>query len=218
MEQERVIEYYKIMRQQRSTQHDHKEICAWAGLVMYVLFAGALLAVKLPEFKWFLIFFVIVFSILSYRYISNQLKLKDIAGAQSGTASIYLSELISVEKNDDELKEYLEIKNDEEFKKYLKEDDIDDCNVRDILNFQSSYAYPSKFLKDSMKFNKKGRGFQDMTRFTIYGFLLLVTFLMLSIILFGVSKGDEIFDLPQTKMPIGSRNLFLTWAQPILPG
>jgi len=163
---DKIIQYYENTRQYYGTYHNHKEVSAWAGLVLYVLFAVLVNSVSLPD-KYkiltvhILTLFVITVSILVYRYISTQIKMKDLAGAYAATAFIFLSELISEEKSEDELKQYLKI-----------EESAD-------KSAQSSYVLPNVFLKKSAIMNKRGRGFQDTTRSMIYGILILVTILVL---------------------------------------
>ena len=193
---DRIIQYYEKMWQLRSDQHDHKEICAWGGLVLYVLFAGTVSLMDLPEkhnilFMHILTLFVIIVFVVVCCYISNQLKLKDHSGAHLTTASLFLSELISEEKTEDELNEYLEIK---------------DIGKADL---QCELAFPEKFLRKSLEIKGKGRGFQDATRYMIYGILILVTILVLSAKWANVIWTDEtlhlsdnhncVCDLPQRK-------------------
>ena len=165
---DKIIQYYENTRQYYGAYHNHKEISAWAGLALYVLFAGLVNWVSLPD-KYkipaviILTLFVIAVLILVYRYISTQIKLKDIGGAYVAAALIFLSELISEEKTKEELKEYMKI-----------EDSAD-------TNAQSPYVLPKIFLKKSAIQNTRGRGFQDTTRSMIYGILILVTILVLSV-------------------------------------
>ena len=163
---DKVVQYYENTRQYYGTYHNHKEVSAWAGLALYVLFAGIVNWVRLPDkFKITIVVvltvFVILVFILVYRYISTQIKMKDLAGAYAGTSSVFLSELISGEISEDELKQYIEI-----------EDSAD-------TSAQSKHVLPKKFLKKSEILNTRGRGFQDTTRSMIYGILFLVTILVL---------------------------------------
>jgi hypothetical protein len=154
--------------------------------VLYVIFAGTVNMVHLPDkheipAMSILTLCVIILSGLACRYIKTQLKLKDIAGAQSATASIILSELISEDKNGDELEKYLEIKNGDELKNDEKLKKYFGVKANGDLNFQSAYAFPTEFVKKSIKLDDKGHGFQDTTRSMIYGILILVTILSLTV-------------------------------------
>ena len=161
-----IIQYYENTRLYYGTYHNHKEVSAWAGLALYVLFVGLVNWVILPD-KYMLLsliilsVFVIVVSILVYRYISAQIEMKDLAGAYSATAFIFLSELIAKDMNEEELKKYMNI-----------EDSAD-------TKAQSSHVLPKIFLLKSEIMNTRGRGFQDTTRSMIYSILILVTVLIL---------------------------------------
>jgi hypothetical protein len=82
---DKIIQYYENTRQYYGAYHNHKEIAAWAGLVLFVMFAGLVNWVRLPDKHkilavHILTFFVITIFILVYRYISAQIKMKDSAG------------------------------------------------------------------------------------------------------------------------------------------
>ena len=161
-----IIQYYENTRKYYGTYHNFKELSAWGGLVLYVIFAGTVNMVDLPDkhkilAMHILTLFVITISILVYRYISTQLKLKDSGGAYAATALIFLSELISGEKTEDELKKYMK---------------IEKSNDKGI---QSPHVLPKIFFEKSKEMNKEGRGFQDKIRTAIYGILILVTILVL---------------------------------------
>ena len=165
---EMIIQYYENTRSYYGTYHNHKELSAWAALVLYILFASLINWIKLPDnLKIFtailLTVFVCAVAILVYRYISTQIKLKDIAGAHAATASIFLSELIISDKSDEELKNYMAI------------EESADTSV------QSSHALPKIFLKKSEIMNTRGCVFQDTTRSMIYSILILVTGLVIII-------------------------------------
>jgi hypothetical protein len=70
-----IIQYYENTRKYYGTYHNFKELSAWGGLVLYVIFAGTVNAVKLPDkhevlAMCILTVFMIIVSILVYRYIS----------------------------------------------------------------------------------------------------------------------------------------------------
>ena len=68
---DKVIQYYENTRQYYGTYHNHKEVSAWAGLALYVLFTGLVNWISLPD-KYkiasvhILTAFVIFVSILVY--------------------------------------------------------------------------------------------------------------------------------------------------------
>ncbi|MCI5191874.1 MAG: hypothetical protein D3919_07730 [Candidatus Electrothrix sp. AW5] len=163
---DKVIEYYENTRQYYGTYHNHKEISAWAALALYIVFASLINGITLPiklkiESASILTVFVLAVAILVYRYISTQIKMKDMAAAHAATAFLFLSEILSDDKNNNELIEYLKI------------EESDDTSV------QSSHVLPRKFLKKSKVLNIRGRGFQDTTRSMIYSILFLVTLLVI---------------------------------------
>jgi len=163
---QKIIEYYENTRQYYGTYHNHKEVSAWAGLALYVLFASLINWVRLPDAFKIIGASVITASVLAvaslvYRYISTQLKMKDLAGAYAAAAFSFLTELIVSDKNDEQLKNYLRV-----------EESAD-------TNAQSIHVLPEIFLKKSKVLNTRGRGFQDTTRSMIYGILILVTVLVI---------------------------------------
>ncbi|MBU4308102.1 MAG: hypothetical protein L6428_15870 [Candidatus Aminicenantes bacterium] len=165
---EKVIEYYENTRQYYGTYHNHKELSAWGGLALYVLFASLINWVRLPDtcktvWALGLTVSVLVGVILVYRYISTQLEMKDLAGAYAAAAFLFLADLIVSDKDDKELREYLRV-----------EESTD-------THAQSSHVLPEIFLKKAKILNTRGRGFQDTTRSMIYGILILVTVLIIAI-------------------------------------
>ena len=168
MKQE-VISYYENTRQYYRSYHDHKEVSAWAGLVLYMVFIGVVNWIKIPNKNEILIMtlvsiFVIVISILVYRYISTQIKMKDLAGAYAATSFVFLSEIIQNEQiGNNELIDYLKISESAD------------------TNAQSNHVLPKIFLNKSVILNTRGRGFQDRTRSMIYGILISVTIFILII-------------------------------------
>ena len=140
---EKVVEYYENTRQYYGTYHNHKEISAWEALALYIVFANLINGISLPsklkiESASILTVFVLAVAILVYRYISTQIKMKDMAGAHTATASLFLSEIIANDINDNDLLEYLKIE---------ESDDI---------SAQSSHVLPKKFLKRSKILNTRG--------------------------------------------------------------
>ncbi|WP_109831822.1 hypothetical protein [Reichenbachiella versicolor] len=169
MDKDQIIDFYKSTNQYYANYHNHKETSAWAGLVLYMAFAGLINLFKIPvqsqiEITILISFFVVAITVFVYRYISIQLKMKDRAGAYSAAAFSFLNELMTNKKlTESELVQYLEIEE--------SEDTI----------AQSSHVLPKKFLKKSRVLNTRGRGFQDQTRTMIYGILFAICFLTLTL-------------------------------------
>ena len=83
--------------------------------------------------------------------------MKDSGGNYAATAFIFLSELISEEKTEEKLKEYMKIEESKD------------------KNMQSSHVLPKIFFEKSEEMNTKGCGLKDKIRTSIYGILILVT-------------------------------------------
>lgn len=78
---EKVAQYYEDTRKYYSSYHNHKETSAWAGLILYVLFCGAVTKLDAPSSSvhWFNVgfsIFVIAIAILIFFYVKNQFSLK----------------------------------------------------------------------------------------------------------------------------------------------
>lgn len=112
MKQEEVISFYESVKQHYGAYHNHKEISAWGGLVLYLLFANAISDLKMPTecttcAAIITTLFVGLFVSLVYLYISKQFFLKDIGGARVAAALAILSELISQKMTEAELSAYM---------------------------------------------------------------------------------------------------------------
>lgn len=86
-----IIKYYDSAQSYYGTYHNHKEVSAWAGLVLHVLFLGFVNRIEATkhfytEVTLSIIGVSLLVSVLTYRYISNQFKMKDQAGAHAGAA------------------------------------------------------------------------------------------------------------------------------------
>ena len=164
---DKLIDYYENCRSHYTTYHNHKEISAWAGLALFVFFAGFVNLIKVPEtlkFEGALIvtLLVCVVALLVFRYISAQLEMKDVGGSYVAAAIAFITDLISGEISDEKLHEYLHVKESPD------------------LKAQSRHVLPQKFIEKAEVLNTRGRGFQDTTKAMIYGILALVAMLLIT--------------------------------------
>ncbi len=163
---EKIIKYYEDLGNNYAGYHNHKEISAWGGLVLFVLFAGFISKINLVkgfEIESVVLFtFIILFiTWVVYRYISTQLEMKDIGGAYVAASMILINELIKGDFNNNELNNYLIV------------EEASDTKA------QSRHVLPQKLLKKAEVLNTRGRSFQDTTRTMIYCILFLISFLMI---------------------------------------
>jgi len=162
----KIINYYENHRSHYSSYHNHKEVSAWAGLALFVFFSGIVNLVTIPSNYELLAVraitvLVLIVTFLVYRYISTQLKMKDLGGAYTAASICLINDLISESITDDELSDYL-----------IVEEAPD-------VEAQSRQVLPSKLLKKAEVLNTRGRGFQDTTRLMIYSILSLVSVLVI---------------------------------------
>ncbi|MGS2718499.1 hypothetical protein ACVBE9_10025 [Eionea flava] len=162
-----LIKYYENSRAHYTAYHNHKELSAWAGLVLFVFISGFINLIKLPdnhkiETAVILTFFVITISFLVYRYISNQLVMKDLGGAYAAAAVSFITDFVAQRIEDNELSKYLEV------------EELPETHA------QSKLVLPIRYIKKAEILNTRARGFQDTTRTMIYGLLLSVTIIVLA--------------------------------------
>ncbi len=163
-----IIKYYDSAQSYYGTYHNHKEVSAWAGLVLHVLFLGFISRIEAPKHYYHevnisVIGVAFLVSVLTYRYISNQLKMKDQAGAHAGAAKFLLAKVMLEDESKIDPKWYLEV------------EDSDD------LDAQSSHVLPAKMLTKSRALNTRARGFQDRTKNMIYAILFLSSVFVVAI-------------------------------------
>ena len=158
MEEKQLLDYFKSIADRQGKYHDHKEVSAWAGLVLHLIFCGALLRVeaptKYPQLAFVLVFVaVVVAAALAYLYIRKQLELKDLAGAEAGAATYFMSSMAT--SSDGKLHESLTpIKQSAD------------------TNFQRTHVMPASFVEKTDWLNTQGRGAQDATRRYVYSLLI----------------------------------------------
>jgi len=154
--------YYENTRQYYATYHNHKEICAWAGLVIFVVFCGVVLQARILEkpnvlISSLLTLIVLVAAMLAFLYIRNQVEMKDRGGALTAAATFLLAEILQRNESELSLRDYLAVEESRDTKA------------------QSSRVLPSVLLKRADILNTRGRRFQDRTRAMIYGILMLAS-------------------------------------------
>jgi len=103
---EDAIEYLQDIRQHYNAYHEHKEKSAWAGVAIYVLFAGTLLPIQLrgpDEIVYDIIYtaFILIVAALVFTYVRNQFNLKR-SSVEVGTQN-FLEPLVGVECETEEV-------------------------------------------------------------------------------------------------------------------
>ena len=157
-----LLDYFKSLMDRQGKYHDHKEVSAWAGVVLYFVFCGAILRTELM-LKCPLLGFLFISlaalggAISATLYVRNQLRLKDIAGSQTAAAIYYMSVIIT---------------NGQLTEAMTAIPQSADAQV------QSSHVLPASFLEKASWLNTQGRRAQDRTRLFAY-VLMWIMFLFL---------------------------------------
>ena len=154
-----LLDYLKALMDRQGKYHDHKEISAWAGIVLYFVFCAAVLRAEVsapPRVLEFAVIAVTVFAaaIFATLYIRKQLELKDVAGSQAGAATYYMTKLVT--SNTGQLDEPLTA--------------IEQSTDTEM---QSPHVLPGSFVKKAKWLNTQGRCAQAKTR--LFTYLLLWT-------------------------------------------
>ena len=157
-----LADYYDNTRQYYGTYHNHKEISAWAGLALYVLFCGFVVRAEVPSNVQLLAttcitIAVVVAAWFVFRYVENQLAMKDQGGALAGAAAFLLAEILRTDESK------------------LKPDDYLVVVESPDTTPQSKHVLPDRLLQKAAVLNTRARGFQDRTKWMIYGLLALST-------------------------------------------
>lgn len=160
-----LMDYFKVLLDHYAKYHNHKEVSAWAGLVLYIAFCA--FAIRFPpapssKHTVFLALaiavVVVIVSVLVFLYIQNQLKMKDTSGAWVVAALWYLTEITCADEQSLNCEKY----------PVHPSESID-------RRAQATPALPKMFLDKAEILNKQGRGFQDRTRWLIYSLLFVST-------------------------------------------
>lgn len=159
-----LVDYYENTRQYYGRYHDHKEISAWGGLALLVLFCGLVVSADTPHnYETIAAVGSTVFLLLAaffvFLYIQNQLSMKDLGGAYSAAATHLLAEII------------LKQEGNLDAESYLKQGEKRNANTK----AQSSHILPERLLAEANTINATARGYQDTTRWMMYALLLLST-------------------------------------------
>lgn len=158
---EEVLKFYQNLQTHYANYHNHKELSAWAGLVLYVLFCGLIIKASVPSNHEFITAVLLLFAVVCvtatvFLYIKNQLEMKDIGGATSAAALYLQTEILQSESK--------------EFSQYLIVEESGDMKA------QSSHVLPLVLLKKRDAINCKGRAFQDLTKMAIYSLIGISAF------------------------------------------
>jgi len=91
-----LVNYYDSLRQHYGEYHNHKEISAWGGLALHLLFCGVVVSADTPydHETTIAVGFTVIVALVAFFvfvYIRNQLKMKDDGGAYSAAATHLLA-------------------------------------------------------------------------------------------------------------------------------
>ena len=161
-----LLDYLKALLDRYGKYHDHKEISAWAGIVLYFVFCVAILRVEVPTSPgalgfWVIAVAVFVAAILATLYIRKQLELKDVAGSQAGAATYFMTKLVTSETG----------KHDEPLTAISQSTDTE---------IQSPHVLPDSFVKKAQWLNTQGRCAQAKTRMLTYFLLWAATLFLVA--------------------------------------
>ena len=159
-----LLDYFKALMDYYGKYHQHKELSAWAGLVLHILFCTVAIRFALPATSKLVAFIalvlaVLVVAVLAYLYIRNQLEMKDCGGALAGAAIFFLTEILCADEKSLKREKYVTPPQDS-------------AHTR----AQAHHVLPKAMLDKAKILNTRGRGFQDRTRWLIYGLLVVSTF------------------------------------------
>lgn len=158
-----LIDYYETTSTFYGSYQSHKEITAWAGLVLHILFCGLMTRIEMPkEFisvgSVWLIGFIIVIAFLVWRYIKNQLEMKRNASALGAAAKFFVSEIMQKNENGQDFSEYITIEESPDKRS------------------QAQHVLPTKLRTKAKVIEGMGAGEQTTTEYLIYSLLVFSTF------------------------------------------
>jgi hypothetical protein len=162
-----LVSYYDNTRQYYGQYFNHKEISAWSGVVLYVLYCQLVIKIEFPKSNILISFvattlFILLVVLVVYIYIQNQLKMKDVAGAHAAAATFLLAEIIQLDEEDINVEHYMGVEESSD------------------TQGKSWHVLPVVLLKKTEVINKRGRKLQDKTRWMVYSLLFLSTLLTVS--------------------------------------
>lgn len=142
-----MINYLTEIRNHFAAYHNHKEIKAWGGLILYVLSANFISRIELVDDCVFLICLtaiILVITIAAYCYINHQLKLKDNGGSYVATAFWFINKVVTEEITEAQLKSRFKITESERETKiqaevYLPADFLNKAAELDCQGMYSRY-------------------------------------------------------------------------------
>lgn len=158
-----LLDYFKTLMDYYGKYHQHKELSAWAGIVLHILFCTVAIRFTLPATSKLVAFIalliaVLFVAVLAFLYIKNQLEMKDAGGALAGAAAFFLTEILCSDEPSLKCEKYVTPPQDSPNTKA-----------------QAHHVLPKAMLEKAEILNTRGRGFQDGTRWLIYGLLVVST-------------------------------------------
>jgi hypothetical protein len=93
MEHQEHFDYFKEIRTHYSSYHNHKEMMAWSGLVLYLITTGSITSAAIQLKPSWVLLVIITFLILSF--IRNQLEMKDLGGSFVAASMWYMAQILN---------------------------------------------------------------------------------------------------------------------------
>lgn len=167
MKRDTLIEYYKHISDYYNTDHNHKELLAWAGLVFFFGFCAVISQVeKLSctpciENNVISLLTVVVAFMIVY-FMSNQFFLRDQAGDYSAAALKTILDLMDANLSEEDLQDY--------------------CIPNTVLNLSKSIAphvLSKKLIENFKILENKGNKLRKKTKTLAYLLLVISTLLVI---------------------------------------
>ena len=159
------VEYVRDIRQHYHAYHEHKERSAWAAVVLYVLFAGTLLPIQLrgPDTPLYDIgygSFILIVAVIVFLYTRNQFDLKNEGRVYVAASMQLLLELMSVDEDEFESREFFQLPTD-----------VGDSR------YDSEEILPPLLLERADTFRRPGASFgaSDTSKILCYTIILIMT-------------------------------------------
>lgn len=158
------IEYLQDIRQHYNEYHEHKEKSAWAGVALYVLFAGTLLPIQLrgpDEIAYDVIYtaFILIVATLVFMYIRNQFDLKNEGRVYVAAAMQLTTEIMAMDEQEFEASDFFKLP-EAENQRY----DSDEILPDSVLQRADEFRHPTTRLRPS-----------DISKFLCYLIIITLT-------------------------------------------
>lgn len=137
------IEYLQDIREHYNNYHEHKEKSAWAGVALYVLFAGTLLPIQLRgpnEIAYDILYtsFILIVATLVFLYVRNQFDLKNEGRVYVAAAMQLTTEIMAMDDQEFEANDFFKLPETED-----QEYDSDEILPNQVLNKADEFRHPT---------------------------------------------------------------------------